>query len=177
LYNIIAFIGPSASGKTTLQKHLGLDKIVTHTSRPPRSGEIDGVTYHFSDKEKIINMFEQGLSLQCTEYYGFYYSTEIKSIQEVIDENRTASLVIDAHGAKVLKDNLFDKVLIVGVAASYDECKERLAQRGQGECDLRLQKYNEEYEELLTWSDIIINNSKKNWGKSIDMVKLFKYLK
>lgn len=177
MYNIIAFLGPSASGKTTLQKHLGFDKIVAYTTRPPREGEIGDVAYHFTDKETIADMYEQGLTLEYTEFYGYYYGIEIKSIEKVIEENKIASIVVDAHGAKALKEKFFLNVLIVGVDAPYKECRERLAERDDGNNDLRLKTYNEEHKALLAWSDLIINNSRENWSKAFEIVDLIKFLK
>lgn len=177
MYNIIAFLGPSASGKTTLQKHLGFDKIVTYTTRLPREGEISGVAYHFTDKKTITDMYERGLVLEYAEYYGYYYGTEIESIEKVIEENKITSIVIDAHGAKILKGKFSQYVLIVGVDAPYEECRERLAERDDCNNDLRLKTYNEEHKELLAWSDLIINNSRANWSKALEIVDLIKFLK
>jgi len=177
VYNIIAFLGPSASGKTTLQKHLGFDKIVTYTTRLPRNGENEGVDYYFTDKKTIIDMYEQGLLIEYTEYYGNYYGTGRESIERIIGNDKNASIIVDEHGAKVLKENFASNVLMVGVDAPYEECRERLAERDDCNNDLRLKTYNEEHDELLKWSDIIINNAKVNWSKAFEIVNLIKALK
>lgn len=177
MYNIIAFLGPSASGKTTLQKHLGFDKIVTYTTRLPREGEENGVAYHFTDKNTIIDMYEQGLLLEYTEYYGYYYGTDIKSIERTIIENKVASIVVDVHGAKVLKEKFLSNILIIGVDSTYEECRERLAERDDYNNDLRLKIYNEEHEGLTLWSDLIINNNMANWKKAFEIVDLIKLSK
>ena len=55
---MLLLVGKSASGKDTVKKELikmGMKAVVTYATRPPRNGEIDGVTYHFITKEEFLN--------------------------------------------------------------------------------------------------------------------------
>ena len=83
---LMAVIGPTASGKTTLINRLmerkpgDFHKIVGYTSRPPRSGEIDGVDYHFAEKEQMSEMLNNGEFLQLeTLPSGDIYGTTFES--------------------------------------------------------------------------------------------------
>tara|TARA_B100000965_G_C19374166_1_gene661712 strand:+ start:283 stop:825 length:543 start_codon:yes stop_codon:yes gene_type:complete len=174
MITIIAFLGPSGSGKSTLQSVLGYKPIVTWTSRKPRPGEINGKHYHFANRDQILNMYKEGLLLEYTEYNGNLYGTGLNSIKKLIESNDYSSIVVDANGAKELKSRFPSSVLIVGVLAPYDGCKENLIERKDKNVNERLATYSDEINSVMELSDIIINNSKENWGKSTDIIKMLK---
>lgn len=174
MINIIAFLGPSGSGKSTLQSVLGYKPIVTWTSRKPRPGEINGTHYHFANRDKILKMYKKGLLLEYTEYNGNLYGTGLNSIRELIDSNDYSSIVVDANGAKELKSKFPSSVLIVGVVAPYEECKVNLIERKDRNVGERLATYVDEINSVMELSDMIINNSKENWQKSTDIIKILK---
>ncbi len=76
---MIVLIGPSASGKTETAKYLmqkhGLGKVVTCTSRAPRTGEKDGVDYHFLTRDQFAAGVARGAFLETAEYNGNLYGT------------------------------------------------------------------------------------------------------
>ena len=76
---MIVLVGESASGKSSIEKHLkiyhGYNKIVTYTTRPPRYGEVDGIDYHFIDVNKFCELKEQGFFAEVAQYRGWYYGT------------------------------------------------------------------------------------------------------
>jgi guanylate kinase len=177
MFSIISFTGPSGAGKTTVQNYLGVPPIVTYTSREPRKGEIDGIHYHFTTREKILAMKAEGLLLECTEYGGNLYSSDLYSIKGIIENNKVGSIVVDVHGAQELKRNFNDKVLMVGIFASKDECRQRIYNRSDCNIEKRLASYEQEVKGMLEICDIIIINSEKNWPKNkkiIDWIR--KYL-
>lgn len=175
MINIIAFLGPSGSGKSTLQNVLGYNPIVTWTSRKPRPGEINGKHYHFANRDQILNMYKEGLLLEYTEYNGNLYGTGLNSIKKLIESNDYSSIVVDANGAKELKSRFPRSVLIVGVLAPYDECKDNLIERKDKNVSERLATYEDEINSVMELSDIIINNSKENWEKSTNIIKMLKF--
>ncbi len=174
MINIIAFLGPSGSGKSTLQSVLGYKPIVTWASRKPRPGEINGKHYHFANRDKILKMYKEGLLLEYTEYNGNLYGTGLSSIQKLIDSKDYSSIVVDANGAKKLKSRFPSSVLIVGVVAPYEECKVNLIERKDRNVGERLATYVDEINSVMELSDMIINNSKENWQKSTDIIKILK---
>lgn len=166
MINIFAFVGPSGSGKTTLRDELRMDKIITYTSRAPRTGERDGVHYHFTSKENIFKMFEDGELLEYTHYHEYFYATSLKTINEVVDNRRTASIIVDRNGAKKLKETFGDKVIVIGVTAPAIECARRMKDRNEPETENRLGSYEMEVKLTNRYCDIIINNSETSWERS-----------
>ena len=76
---MIVVTGASASGKTETAKELGrlfnIKRVVTHTTRPKRPGEIDGVDYHFVTREKFLELKAQNFFVETTEYNHNFYGT------------------------------------------------------------------------------------------------------
>ena len=76
----------SGAGKTTLvsamlQQVSDIDVSVSHTTRVPREGEVDGVNYHFVDKAKFQEMVEAGAFLESAEVFGNMYGTSRQHLQ------------------------------------------------------------------------------------------------
>ena len=174
MINIIAFMGPSASGKSTLRDSMELDRIVTYTSRKPRQGEIDGVDYHFISREMIMDLHDQDRLLEFTEYNGNMYATGIDSLTQVVERKGQATIIVDKNGAVKLKDLLKERVLVIGVMAPFEECQERMIDRKESDISRRLASYEREIEEIKKTADIIINNSRSNWIRARDILGYLK---
>lgn len=166
MFNLISFTGPSGSGKTTIQKYIGVDPIVTYTSREPRKGEVQGVHYHFTTREAILAMKENGDLLEFTEYSGNLYASDLNSIHEILENNKIGSIVVDISGAKELKKHYNEKALLVGIFASKDECRQRIYSRNDSNIEERLASYEQEVQGMLEICDFIIINSEENWSKN-----------
>ena len=66
---MLILCAPMASGKDTIQKELikmGMNSVVSYTTRPPRKGEVDGIAYHFITKEDFLNKENQGFFAETT---------------------------------------------------------------------------------------------------------------
>lgn len=166
MFNIISLIGPSGSGKTTIQKYLGFEPIITYTSRKPRNGEVDGIHYYFTSREKILEMQNHGELLEHTEYNGNLYATDLKSIKEQIENNKIGSIVVDGNGARELKKHFAKQVLTIGIVASKEECMQRISNRNDSNTEKRLASYEEEVKDIMEISNILIMNSAVNWSKN-----------
>ncbi|GGN93943.1 guanylate kinase [Saccharibacillus kuerlensis] len=156
--SLVVFQGPSASGKTTLQAVLGLPRIVTWTSRAPREGEVNGVDYHFTDRKVLERMMLEGQMLETSEYRGHLYGTSLASIEETASGG-LHSIVLDASGARIARERLGDRVLLIGVSASRAECEARLIARGSDieQIKTRLAGYEEEIDALEN-CDLIVRS-------------------
>eukprot|EP01043_Picozoa_sp_COSAG02_P043419 COSAG02_NODE_3780_length_6242_cov_10.962559_7_plen_859_part_00 len=108
LPNPVALVvaGPSGVGKGTLIKRLMDDNpgkfgfSVSHTTRDPRPGEVDGVHYHFSTVEHVQSMIEAGEFIEHAEVHGNYYGTTHKSVKAVAKKGQVCILDIDVQGVK-----------------------------------------------------------------------------
>ncbi|MDF2927142.1 MAG: guanylate kinase [Paenibacillaceae bacterium] len=171
-YLLIVLQGPSASGKSTLQAGLGLPRIVTWTSRPPRVGEKDGVDYYFAPRERMQAMDKAGELLEMTEYQGNYYGTALKTVSGIITGGEVRSVVLDAAGAKKVKTLFPKQVLLVGVYAEKEECRRRMSTRSvpDSELERRLAGYEEEVKALFQ-CDLIISNTDEHAGQARELLE------
>ena len=131
---IILLQGASSSGKTTLGnflKTLGLKELVSHTTRKPRKGEIDGVTYYYITKEE----FDKIDKLEQTYYAGNYYCL---SRQEVERHNEDlVYCIVDSNGVQQIRDTYDEEnVAVIYLDVSDKQMRERMKLRGDSEEDI-----------------------------------------
>lgn len=127
---------PSGAGKTSLVKaltdgHRKLRVSVSHTTRPPRSGEVDGVHYHFVDGDTFAAMVARGEFLESAEVFGNRYGTASSSIDAELAADRDVILEIDWQGAAQVCRQRPDVVSIFILPPSRAALSKRLLQRGQ----------------------------------------------
>lgn len=95
---MILLVGASASGKTEISKVLGVkygvSKVVTHTTRAPRNGELDGVDYYFVNEEEFAQLAKKGAFVETTLYNGCHYGC---SKAEIADDK---VVIVDPNGLK-----------------------------------------------------------------------------
>lgn len=100
IYNstMIILVGASASGKTEIAKILtrkfGIIKAITHTTRPMREGEKDGVDYFFVGKDEFLKLADEKFFVETTFYNGNYYGC---SKSQVRDDK---AVIVDPNGLK-----------------------------------------------------------------------------
>jgi guanylate kinase len=128
---------PSGAGKTSLINALlnqwvassPLERVITYTTKAPRSTEIPGKDYHFVSKERFKELIEAGFFLEWSSFYDHYYGTPSYIIEEVRC-GKSFILVIDRVGAKQLIQKFADIVTIWIYASSLAELRQRLVMRG-----------------------------------------------
>ena len=98
----------SGTGKTSLVKAL-LDRVtnlhvsVSHTTRGQRPGELDGVHYHFTEKDSFLALVEQGGFIEYAEVFGNYYGTAQATVKEQLAKGHDVLLEIDWQGAQQVR--------------------------------------------------------------------------
>ena len=127
---------PSGAGKTSLVKALvestpGLDVSVSHTTRPQRPGEENGVNYHFVSKDTFAQMLNDNAFLENAEVFGNLYGTSKASVQEQLDAGTDVILEIDWQGAEQVRRQLPESVSVFILPPSKSVLRERLDGRGQ----------------------------------------------
>jgi guanylate kinase len=137
---VIVVCGPSGAGKGTLiealrAKHPGKFAFTTsHTTRAPRKNEVDGVHYHFVDKEKFLSMKKKSKFVENAEVHGNFYGTSKEAIEKVMATGQHAILDIDIQGANQIHAMIAEMsrpVRFVFVQPpSVEELKQRLEKRG-----------------------------------------------
>src|SRR5580658_3418396 len=96
---------PSGSGKSTLVSQLrtlveGLEFSISYTTRPPRGSEEDGREYHFTTREKFLEMVQADEFLEWAEVFGNFYGTARSALTHARQQGKDLLLDIDVQGAK-----------------------------------------------------------------------------
>eukprot|EP00934_Nitzschia_sp_Nitz4_P005886 Nitzschia sp. Nitz4//scaffold3_size479765//202151//202848//NITZ4_000084-RA/size479765-augustus-gene-1.563-mRNA-1//1//CDS//3329550710//5876//frame0 len=133
----VAFCGPSGVGKGTLiemlMKRFPNDQFgfsVSHTTRKPRPGEVDGKHYHFTTVEDIKKEIADGKFVEYAEVHGNYYGTSIASVESVQKEGKICILDIDIQGIMKVKESTLSPRYLFISPPSMEELEKRLRGRG-----------------------------------------------
>ncbi|TKB06722.1 guanylate kinase [Desulforhopalus sp. IMCC35007] len=157
---------PSGAGKTTLLKGVmsGIAKMkfsVSHTTRVPRNGEVDGVDYHFVSRETFEKMIAEGKFLEYADVHGNLYGTSHASITEQLANGYDVVLDIDVQGASILRDIPgFDAAFVFISPPSLTELERRLRGRAtedESKIQVRLRNARTELESMDKYDYIIVN--------------------
>lgn len=157
---------PSGAGKTSLVKALveSTDNLlvsVSHTTRPMRPGEVDGVNYHFVSHEQFSAMLGASAFLEHAEVFGNYYGTSQAWVETTLAEGHDVILEIDWQGAQQVRHLLPDAVSIFIMPPSREELYRRLTGRGQDDqsiIDRRMQEAINEMSHYVEGQFIIFND-------------------
>jgi guanylate kinase len=155
---------PSGAGKTSLVK-AALDAepevvlSISHTTRLPRDGEVDGRHYHFVARARFERMQEAGAFLESAEIYGHRYGTSREGIEQELERGHDVLLEIDWQGAQQVR-RLMPTVGIFILPPSLDVLRARLLNRAQDSADViarRLAVADEEMAHASEYDYVIIN--------------------
>ncbi|MEW6593534.1 MAG: guanylate kinase [Thermodesulfobacteriota bacterium] len=158
---------PSGAGKTTLLKRImaevpGLAFSVSHTTRPPRPGERNGVDYHFVSREEFLAMREQGAFLEWAEVHTNLYGTSRQAVADKLATGVDVFLDIDVQGARQIKEARdLGAVFLFVAPPSWQELEKRLRGRGTEAADtmqIRLDNARKEMAEAHWYDYLIVND-------------------
>ena len=126
--------GPAGSGKTTLVDRLThefphVKKNVSYTTRAKRTGETEGVDYHFVDLQTFEEMEARGEFLETVHLFNSNYGTSVKAILNQLELGYHLVLVLDVEGAKKVKEMLEVPLLFV-TTPDLQTLEKRLTARG-----------------------------------------------
>ncbi len=159
--------GPSGAGKSTIIKRLrkkmpDLGYSISHTSRRPRGEEVDGVDYHFVDREGFEKLIEQGAFVEWAEVYGDLYGTSLATLENMMASGVDVLMDVDSQGAMNIKMHFRDaSTLIYLLPPSLDTLKDRLRERGTDDDEViesRMKKAGDELKECLNYDYLIVND-------------------
>ena len=165
--NILVILSsPSGVGKTTLtkkiqQKYQSFKISVSHTTRTPRSNEVDGVDYHFISQKKFKELINEKKFYEYAKIFENYYGTLKEEVDETIKSNDII-FDIDWQGTKQLsKFKNLNLVKIYLITDNKEELKKRLVNRNQNTKEEIEKRFNSFDEDIKHWNDydyVIINN-------------------
>lgn len=175
---MVILSSPSGVGKTTLtkkiqQKYSSFKISVSHTTRPPRSNEVEGVDYHFVKRHEFKKLIKDKKFYEYAKIFDNYYGTLKKNLDENIKHNDII-FDIDWQGTNQLSVNKKLKLLkIYLIADNKEELKKRLIKRNQNskkEIDLRLKSFDEDIRHWNDYDYIVINKNLDTCFKQIEEI-------
>jgi guanylate kinase len=163
---VVVVSAPSGAGKSTvlgvvLRQLEGIRFSVSHTTRPPRPGEKEGVQYHFVDHAAFERMKEQGLLLEWAPVHGYLYGTALAEYERAQREGVDLLLDLDVQGAAKVRAILPDAVTVFILPPSYEDLERRLRGRGQDDeaaIRRRLEVAREELSRCMEYNYAIVND-------------------
>ncbi|KXO08887.1 MULTISPECIES: guanylate kinase [Marinobacter] len=157
---------PSGAGKTSLvaemlrqDSQLGVS--VSHTTRPMRTGEQDGVNYHFVSRDEFEAMIAEGDFLEHADVFGNYYGTSHAWVRETLATGQDVILEIDWQGAEQVRRLVPECVSIFIVPPSAEVLRERLIGRGTDAPEVierRLAEAEEECRHAAEFDYLVVND-------------------
>ena len=166
---LIVISGPSGVGKDSVlqamkKRDLPLHFVVTATSRPPRTGEVNGVDYFFVSESAFEQMIADNELLEHAVVYGQYKGIPKKQIREAMATGKDVILRIDVQGAATIRSLCPDTVMIFLIPASSEELITRLAERNTETPEhlkIRLETACKEMQRLPEFNYVVVNQQDK----------------
>ena len=170
LYTVSA---PSGAGKTSLVNALiercgGLQVSVSHTTRPMRPAEKEGVNYHFVSDNVFVDMLDRAEFLEHAQVFGNLYGTSSVWLEEQLDRGLDVILEIDWQGARQVKQLLPETQSIFILPPSRQALQQRLSLRGQDDPGIIEGRMNAAVAEMSHYveSDFLVVN--KDFDQALD---------
>ena len=134
--NLFIIAAPSGCGKTSLvealiKKSKNLCVSVSHTTRPPRPDETNGINYYFISINEFEEMINNNAFVEHAMVFDNHYGSSTKLIKEKLNEGIDVILEIDWQGARQVKENMPNVISIFILPPSKEALLGRLQQRAQ----------------------------------------------
>jgi guanylate kinase len=170
---------PSGAGKTTLktriltESHPELRFSVSHTTRKPRSNELDGREYHFIDRDRFQQMVKAEEFTEWAEVHGNLYGTSIHEIELAKRSHRGVVFDIDYQGARQIKAKSPDAVAVFILPPSMAELERRLRSRASDDEETvqrRLANARNEIDHYAFFDYLVVNDDLEQAHRKLDAI-------
>ena len=162
---LLVVSGPSGVGKSTITNQLRTDDrfwiSISVTTRKMRIGETNAVDYHFVNDEDFVKMVDNNEFLEWADFAGAKYVTPRKSVEEALALGKNVILEIELNGARQVRKNSKEAVLIFIEPPSWEELTTRLINRGtesEHSTQARLERAKEELSAAAEFDHVVINH-------------------
>jgi guanylate kinase len=161
---------PSGAGKDSLIRALqpeqvGIERVVSYTTRPPRPDERDGIDYHFIDTATMRAMQAAGDLVECTEFIpGRLYGTPRRAVDAALRAGRDVLIKPEVLGAAKVKQAYPDAVMIFLSPPSPDEATRRMDERGSettADARARVAAMQREFAAAEHYDYVVVNETGK----------------
>jgi len=169
---------PSGTGKTTVSTKIlkeidGLIPSVSHTTRSPREGEINGKDYCFISREEFKRKIGAKEFVEWNDYNGNYYGSSFENIEKAEKLNKDLLFVIEVNGAGNIKKRHNNGIYIFILPPSINTLRERLVCRGaesKEAIDMRIKIAEKEIQHYTEYDYVIINNDIDETAKQVSSI-------
>jgi guanylate kinase len=163
----VVVAAPSGTGKTTVCRQVvardgRIVFSVSHTTRPRRPSEVDGVDYHFVSEAEFQRLIREGAFLEWAEYNGNHYGTSFGSLEPPLAAGRDVLLEIEVQGARLVRARRRDARFIFLLPPSFEALRQRLSARGTDtpeEVERRLRVARDELSALRDFDYAVTNDA------------------
>ena len=162
---LLVVSGPSGVGKSTITNKLRIDDrfwiSISATTRKMRTGEVDGVDYHFVSDEKFDKMVMQDEFLEWANFAGAKYGTPKNAVDEALLAGKNVILEIELNGARQVRKNSKSAILVFIEPPSWEELTTRLVNRGtesEHSTQTRLDRAREELKAATEFDHVVVNH-------------------
>jgi guanylate kinase len=174
---LIVISGPSGAGKDSvvhrmIERRLPFHFVVTATTRPKRSSEVDGVDYFFVSHEEFSKMVEQDELLEHALVYGDYKGIPKEQVRRALASGKDVVMRIDVQGAQTIRELCPDAVLIFLSTPTEEELIERLKSRmteTTEDLELRIATVRQELE-LVDIFDYYVTNTRGELDDTVETI-------
>jgi guanylate kinase len=157
---------PSGAGKTSLLKALieqdaQVTVSVSHTTRSIRSGERDGVDYHFVDEATFRDMVEESAFLEHAQVFGNFYGTSEAAVRAQLSAGQDVILEIDWQGARQVRRLFPEAVSIFILPPTPAALRDRLTSRGQDSEEIIVRRMQEAVSQMSHYPEfdyLVVND-------------------
>lgn len=179
---------PSGAGKTSLLKALLerrqegiLQRVlsVSHTTRQPRPGEVNGEHYHFVPADEFQRLVGEKAFLESAQVFDNYYGTAEASVREQLATGKDVILEIDWQGARQVRERFTDVVSIFVIPPSLEALRDRLSSRGQDSDEIIERRMADALSEMSHYHEydyIVVNDLFEQGVEDLDAVMRAQHL-
>lgn len=176
---LVILSGVSGAGKDTIKKELiqTMKEVVSLpsiTSRKPRTGEEEGVQYHFISKEEFEERIKENEFYEYDLHHENYYGTSKKILNDKINTGKIIVKDIEVNGTENLVNLLKNdtKIITIFLKVEEEELRNRLRNRGDNlseeELELRIGRLKYEESKIINYDYVIKND---NFEKTVEIIK------
>lgn len=152
-FSAVVVSAPSGTGKTTLNRRLikefdNIHVVVSHTTRPPRPGEMDGVHYHFISEDQFDHMISEDAFVEWARVHGCLYGTNKAELKLIQDMGQLPLLEIDVQGWLMAREKLQDTISIFILPPTLEALWKRLEKRASDSLQNRMIRLHNAFHEI-----------------------------
>jgi len=176
---VLVLSGPSGAGKSSLIAKI-IDGIgdtyfsISTTTRAIRDGEVDGVDYHFVDKEEFEREVEADEFLEHALVHGNYYGTSLKPVKKALQEGKLVIFDIDVQGNNAIKSRLGDITTSVFISPpTLSELKRRLEKRSTDSEEVierRVNMARKEIQRVSEYEYLLVNDDLERAAEALRLI-------